>query len=64
MCAENVPNIKGKRVKQELKKHNFIKALELPSAGISPECSTHILFGSDIYWNFVTGETKRTPGEN
>ena len=64
MCAEDVPNIKGKRVKQELKKHNFIKALELPNAGISPECSTYMLFGSDIYWDFVTGETKRTPGEN
>ena len=61
MCSEN---IKGKRLKQKLKKHDFIRALELPNVGISPECSTHMLFGSDMYWDFVTGETKRAPGEN
>ena len=54
MCSENMPNIKGKRVKQELKKHDFIRVLELPNVGISPECSAHMLFGSDIYWDFVT----------
>ena len=23
-----------------------------------------MLIGSDIYWDFLTGETKRSPGEN
>ena len=58
------PNIKGQSLKQELKRRDFIKALKLADASISPECSIDMLIGSDIYWDFVTGETKRSPGEN
>ena len=57
-------NIKGRSVKQELKKRDFIKTLKLADSSISPECSIDMLIGSDIYWDFVTGETKRSPGEN
>ena len=58
LCVPKIcPNIKGQSVKQELKKRDFIKALKLADTSISPECS-------DIYWNFVTGETKRCSGEN
>ena len=41
-----------------------MKALKLADASVSPECSIDMLIGSDIYWNFLTGETKRSPGEN
>ena len=59
LCVPKVcPNIKGKSVKQELKKHDFIKTLKLADAGISPECSIHLLIGPYFYWDFVTGETK------
>ena len=65
LCVPKIcPNIKGQSVKQELKKRDFIKALKLADTSISPECSIDMLIGSDIYWDFVTGETKRRPGEN
>ena len=65
LCVPKIcPNIKGQSVKQELKKRDFIKALKLADTSISAECSIDMLIGSDIYWDFVTGETKRRPGEN
>ena len=57
-------NIKDQSVKQQLKKHDFIKALKLAGASISPECWIDMLIGSDICWNFVIRETKRSPWEN
>ena len=63
VCLSN----KGQSVKQELKKGDFIKALKLADVCISPECSIDMLIGSDIhwlYWDFVTGEMKGSPGEN
>ena len=65
LCVPKIcPNIKGQSVKQELKKRDFIKALKLADTSISAECSIDMLIGSDIYWDFVTGETKRRLGEN
>ena len=65
LCVPKIcPNIKDQSVKQELKKRDFIKALKLADTSISAECSIDMLIGSDIYWDFVTGETKRRPGEN
>ena len=65
LCVPKIcPNIKSQSVKQELKKRDFIKALKLADTSISAECSIDMLIGSDIYWDFVTGETKRRPGEN
>ena len=42
-------NIKGQIVKQELMKHDFIKALKLAHAGISLEYLIDMLIGSDIW---------------
>ena len=65
LCVLKIrPIIKGESVKQELKIRDFIKALRLADISISPECSIDMLIGSDIYWDFVTGETKHCPGEN
>ena len=65
LCVPKIcPNIKGQSVKQELKKRDFIKTLKLADTSISPECSIDMLIGSDIYWDSVTGETKRILGEN
>ena len=57
------PNIKSQSVNQELKKQDFIKALNIADTSISPEYSVDML---NIYWGFVTGTggTKRSPGEN
>ena len=64
LCIPKIcPNIKGQSVKQELKKRDFIKAFKLADTSISPESSMDMLIGSDIYWDFVTGETKRSTGE-
>ena len=41
-------NIKGQSVKQELMKHDFIKALKLTHASISLEYLIDMLIGSDI----------------
>ena len=41
-------NIKGQSVKQELMKHDFIKALKLAQASISLEYLIDMLIGSDI----------------
>ena len=44
LCVPKIcPNIKGQSVKQELKKHDFIKALKLADTSISPECSIDML---------------------
>ena len=65
LCVPKIcPNIKGQSVKQEIKKHDFIKALKLADTSLSPECSIDMLIGSDIYWDYVTGESKHSPGEN
>ena len=65
LCVSKIcPNIKGESVKPELKKRDFIKTLKLADSSISPECSIDMLIGSDIFWDFVTGETKRSLGEN
>ena len=65
LCVPKIcHNIKGESVKQELKKQDFIKALKLADTSISPECSIDILIGSDIFWDFVTGEAKRSAGVN
>ena len=65
LCVPKIcPNIKGQSVKQELKKRDFIKALKLADTSISPECSIDVLIGSDIYWDFVTRETKHSLREN
>ena len=49
LCVPKIcPNIRGQNVKQELKKHGFIKALKLADASISPECSFDMVSGSDI----------------
>ena len=53
-------NIKGQSVKQELMKHDFIKALKLAHASISLEYLIDMLIGSDICWDFVTGEMTRS----
>ena len=64
LCVPKIcPNIKDQSVKQELKKRDFIKAFKLADTSISPESSMDMLIGSDIYWDFVTGETKRSTGE-
>ena len=41
-------NIKDQSVKQQLKKHDFIKALKLAGLSISPEYWIDMLIGSDI----------------
>ena len=65
LCVPKIcPNIKSQSVKQELKKRDFIKALKLADTSISPECSIDMLTRLGIYRDFVTGETKRSPGEN
>ena len=65
LCVPKIcPNIKGQSVNQEIKKRDFIKALKLADTSLSPECSIDMLIGSDIYWDYVTGESKHSPGEN
>ena len=63
MCIGNMPQYQGPKCKSRIKE-TFIKALKLADTNISPEYSIDMLIGSDIYWDFVTGETKRSPGEN
>ena len=64
MCTENMPEHQGPKCKARIKETNFIKALKLANTSISPEYTIDMLIGSDIYWNYVTGETKHSPGEN
>ena len=64
MCTENMPKYQGIKSKARVKKRDFIKALKLADTSTSPECSIDMLIGSDMYWDFATGETKRNPGEN
>ena len=34
---------------------------QLADTSISLECSIDMLIGSDVYWDVITGETKRSP---
>ena len=64
MCTENMPEHQGQECKARIKETNFIKALKLANTRISPEYSVDMLIGLDVYWDFVTGETKRSSGEH
>ena len=63
MCTKNIPECQGPKCKTKIKKHDFIKSLKLADASISPECSIDMLSGSDIYWDFLIREMKRSPWE-
>ena len=59
MWAKNMPEYQ----KEKLKKHDFITALKLAGATISPKSLIDMVLRSDIYWDF-NGETKRGQGEH
>ena len=64
MFTENMPEHQGPKCKARIKETNFIKASKLANTSISPEYSIDMLIGLDVYWDFVTREIKRSPGEN
>ena len=47
-----------------IENHNFIRDLQLADTGFNGEANVDILIGADLYWQFVTGETKRSESCN
>ena len=52
------------KCKTIIKETWIYQGLKLADASASPECSIVMLNGSDIYWDFDTGERKSRRGEN
>ena len=56
--------IKGQNLNCVIKNHNFIRDLQLADTGFNSEENVDILIGADLYWQFVTGKTKRSESCN
>ena len=52
--------IKGQNLDCVIKNHNFMRDLQLADTSFNGEANVDILIGADLYWQFVTGETKRS----
>ena len=53
------PNIQGQNLSCVIQNHEFTKELQLADNS-QGEANVDILIGADLYWHFVTGETKRS----
>ena len=53
------PNIQGQNLSCVTQDHEFTKELQLADNS-QGEANVDILIGTDLYWQFVTGETKRS----
>ena len=52
--------IKGQYLNCVIKNRNFIRNFQLADTSFNGEANVDILIGEDLYWQFVTGETKRS----
>ena len=55
MCAD----IKKQSHRFAVEKYRFLRNVQLANQGHSESTKIDLLIGSDTYWEFVTGETKR-----
>ena len=61
LCVPNIcSKIKGQNLSCVIKNHDFIRKLQLADTSFNGETNVDILIGADLYWQFVTGETKRS----
>ena len=56
--------IKGQNLNCVIKNHNFIRDLQLAGTSFNGEANVDILIGADLYWKFVTEETKQSESCN
>ena len=61
LCVPNIcSKIKGQNLSCVIKNYDFIRQLQLADTIFNGETNVDILIGADLYWQFVTGETKRS----
>ena len=56
ICAK----IKGQNLNCVIKNHNFTRDLQLAATSFNGEAKVDMLIGADLYWQFVTGQTKQS----
>ena len=56
--------IKGQNLNCVIKNHNFIRDLQLVDMSFNSEAYVDILIGANLYWQFVTEETKQSESCN
>ena len=64
MCTENMPEYQGPKCKARIKKAWFYQSIKVGRYEYITRIFDRYVIGSDIYWDFVTRETKRSLGEN